>query len=107
MRVKKVREVRESKRALLPLKPLHSKALRGYMGKVRELFNIDIKNNIYNIGYLASAWSIILSYPYLLAICINYRYLGGKRKSNILLPLLQMIKGFDIVWKSRDLTADD
>ncbi len=92
MRSKKVREVRESKRALLPLKPLHSKALRGYMGKVREIFNIEIKYIIYNMGYQASAWSIFLSYPYNLVICINNIYLGGKRKLHIPLPLLQMKK---------------
>ena len=92
MRSEKVREVRESKRALLPLKPLHSRALQGYMGKVREITNIEIKNIFYNMGYLARARSIILSYPYNLAICLNNIYLGGKRKLNIPLPLLQMIK---------------
>jgi hypothetical protein len=37
------------------------------------------------MGYQAGAWSIILSYPYLLVIYIINMHLGGKRKS---IPLL-------------------
>ena len=43
---KNVRDVRDCKRYLLHPKPLHSKALRGFLGDVRDISNIGGEKNI-------------------------------------------------------------
>ena len=89
---KNVRDVRGCKRYLLHAKSLYSKALRGYLGNVRDISIIGGEKNMYIQEYLPVPSLISISYNYILAICIKYIYLGRKRCKFYLLHLLQMIK---------------
>jgi len=92
MRAKNVRDVRGCKRYLLHPKPLYSKALRGYLGNVRDISIIGGEKNMYILEYPPVPSLISISYNYKLDIYNKYIYLRRKRCKFYLLHLLQMIQ---------------
>jgi hypothetical protein len=92
MRAKNVRDVRDCKRYLLHAKPLYSKALRAYLGNVRDISIIGGEKNIVYTDRSPAPGPISISYNYILAIYNIYIYLERKRWKFYLLHLLQMIK---------------
>ncbi len=76
---KNVRDVRGCKRYLLHAKPLYSKALRGFLGNVRDISNIGGEKNIVYTRVPPGPRLISISYTYNLAMCIIYIYLRRKR----------------------------
>ena len=79
MRAKNVRDVRGCKRYLLHSKPLYRKALRGYLGNVRDISNIEGEEKYIYTDWAFSLELISISYTYIFTIYNKHIYLGSKR----------------------------